>query len=281
MEIIETRHTTIASGLVHKLKGRLLENNRFNEISNTIQYSLPIGDKELALNPLIGKSITFISNGQIQCIACGRNIKKSYQQGYCFPCTQTLARCDLCIVKPERCHYRFGTCREPEWAKDHCMIPHVVYIANTSGLKVGITRETQIPTRWIDQGAIQALPIARVQTRYLAGLVEVALAKHLADKTDWRKMLKGNIELVDLEKKREEMMHLLAEFKEDIEPIISKTLMLQFPVLEYPLKVQSLSFEKTKTVSGILLGIKGQYLILDIGVINIRNVTGYHLAINT
>jgi len=124
-----------------------------------VLYALPVGDKSVALNPLLGNKITLRYTGEINCIHCGRRTNKSFQQGYCYPCMQKLARCDICIVKPELCHFHKGTCREPEWGREHCMIQHIVYLAVSSGLKVGITRHTQVPTRWIDQGAVAAVPM--------------------------------------------------------------------------------------------------------------------------
>ena len=120
---------------------------------DTVLYSLPIGSEQVPLNPYIGKTIRLEYSGQINCIACGRKTKKSFNQGYCFPCMRSLAECDMCIVRPEQCHFDQGTCRDEQWALRHCMQEHIVYLANSSGLKVGITRHTQIPTRWIDQGA--------------------------------------------------------------------------------------------------------------------------------
>lgn len=287
----------ITTGFIRKLKGILPEIGSPVQTQAAptgqiqpmeVQYFLPIGSHELHLNPLLGKTLSLSFDGSIQCIACGTKTKKSYQQGYCFPCTQKLAQCDLCIVRPERCHYHLGTCREPDWAESHCMMKHIVYIANTSGLKVGITRETQIPTRWIDQGAIQALPIARVATRYQAGLVEVSLAEHFADKTDWRKMLKGEAPQLNLEDKRKEVMSYLspnnlksmAPTVASIETISEKSLDILYPILEFPSKIQSINLEKTPNVSGVLMGIKGQYLIFDCGVINIRNIAGFNLTMS-
>ena len=132
---------------------------------------------------------------------------------------QKLAQCDICIVRPEKCHYHEGTCREPDWADDHCMQPHIVYLANSSGVKVGITRHTQIPTRWIDQGASQALQIFRVPHRYLSGLVEVALKEHVSDRTDWRRMLKGSPKPVDLEQRRDE---LFAETRDTLKDLAKR-----------------------------------------------------------
>ncbi|MCB1646669.1 MAG: DUF2797 domain-containing protein [Pseudomonadales bacterium] len=242
----------------------------------------------LHLNPLLGQTIQMSWLSRIVCQHCGRVTNKSFSQGYCFPCFKSLAQCDLCVMSPERCHYDQGTCREPEWGQTFCMQEHIVYLANSSGLKVGITRVNQMPTRWIDQGAIQALPIMRVASRQLSGFVEVAYKKHISDKTHWQKMLKGEGEAVDLIRVRDEMAEVV---KADIESLqnrhglqalqpVTDTEPLQFryPVLEYPEKVKSINLEKTPVFEAELRGIKGQYLIFDKGVINLRKYTGYEIG---
>jgi len=194
-------------------------------------------------------------------------------------------------MKPETCHYDAGTCREPEWGESFCMQDHIVYLANSSGVKVGITRVNQMPTRWIDQGAIQALPIFRVKTRYQSGLVEVMFKSHVSDRTDWRKMLKGFNEPVDLIAKRDELLTLCQDelsvlqqrFGEQaITPLLDdQALEITYPVQSYPEKVKSHNFDKTPEISGVLQGIKGQYLLLDTGVLNIRKFSGYHITMVT
>jgi len=267
-------------GALKKMKAQLADNG-------DVEYQLPIGDELINLNELIGKELTLTYNGNINCSNCGKKTKKSYSQGFCYPCMQKLAQCDMCIMKPETCHYDKGTCREPEWGESNCMIPHYVYLSNTSGLKVGITRHTQIPTRWIDQGAIAALPIFKVSTRLQSGLVEVALAEFIADKTNWRAMLKGETTDIDLKamatelkpKIKEKLADLALTYGEDaIEELDEEVVDLNFPVTEYPKKVSSFNFDKTPEVSGQLVGIKGQYLIFDGGVINIRKFTSYHVS---
>jgi len=255
-----------------------------------VGYSLPVGDARISLDSALGKRIRLQFQGEIHCIACGRHTRKSYQQGYCFPCTQRLAACDLCVLRPERCHFEQGTCREPEWGIAHCMQPHVVYLANSSALKVGITRENQLPTRWIDQGAAQAIAVFRVQTRYLSGLLERVIGAHVSDRTDWRKMLRGPPPPLDLETERD---RLLAVAERDIAAVraAAKDGMVNFseaprpagfsyPVREYPVKVRSLSLDKTGQVEGTLQGIKGQYLIFDTGVLNVRKFAGYHVSVD-
>jgi len=252
------------------------------------RYYLPVGEDEVYLNPLINQTFSLHFTGTINCIACGRETNKSFNQGYCFPCLRSLARCDTCIVRPELCHFHEGTCREPDWAEKNCNRPHIVYLANSSGLKVGITRKSQIPTRWIDQGASQALPILEVRDRLTAGLAEVIFKSHVADRTDWRKMLKGSPESLDLVEKREQ---LFSDSKDELEKlehqngeeklirINDASVSIGYPVDQYPEKVKSFNLDKTPEIAGRLMGIKGQYLIFDSGVINMRKYAGYKLVI--
>ncbi len=258
------------------------------KMNGVVEYALPLGDRLIALNEFLGKKIELHFSGDIHCVNCGRKIKKSYNQGYCFPCCQKLAACDICIVRPEKCHFHQGTCREPEWGQSHCMQEHIVYIANASGIKVGITRASQIPTRWIDQGALQALPIYRVASRYISGLLEVFCAQHVSDKTDWRKMLKGSPEPLDLFAKRDVLWTLARECEDELikkfggNSVVritdAEVVDISFPVLHYPEKVKSLGFDKTPSIVATLEGIKGQYLIFDAGVLNIRKHAGYNIS---
>lgn len=253
------------------------------------QYSLRLGEAEVAVNPLLGQRLRLEFLGAIHCSHCGRKTKKSYAQGYCYPCMTRLAQCDSCIMSPEKCHYDAGTCREPGWGEQFCMTDHVVYLANSSGVKVGITRATQMPTRWLDQGARQALPILRVATRQQSGLVEDLLRSQVADKTNWRALLKGDAEPVDLVAVRERLFDICREGLEvlqqrfglqAIQPLAdAEVLEIDYPVERYPTKIASLDLDKTPVVEGTLQGIKGQYLILDCGVINIRKYTAYQVAI--
>ena len=257
-------------------------------LESPVQYQFPLDDELIPLNKYIGKKISLKYEGEIHCIECGRKTSKSYNQGFCYPCFQSLAQCDMCIMKPETCHYHEGTCREPEWGEEHCMQDHYVYLANSSGIKVGITRGSQIPTRWIDQGASEALPIFKVSERLLSGKVEVAIKNHVSDRTDWRKMLKGNPEHVDLASKRDELIKASAKELKAIEKEFGKSeitfleneeqISIDFPVDSYPEKVKSFNFDKTPEIEGLLQGIKGQYLILDSGVINIRKFAGYKVT---
>jgi hypothetical protein len=257
------------------------------QLAELVQYQLPLDDQRIPLNDLIGSNIAIEHVGDIHCIHCGRRSKKSFSQGYCYPCFTKLPQCDTCIMSPERCHFHHGTCRDPEWGEKYCFTDHFVYLANSSGVKVGITRGTQLPTRWIDQGATQGLPIFRVQTRYQAGLIEDCIREHVADKTSWQKMLKGDAEPVELATIRDELMAksesglelLEQEFGlQALQRLYSETTTeISFPVREFPQKVKSFNLDKQPLVEGLLKGIKGQYLILDSGVINIRKYTGYNV----
>ena len=259
------------------------------ELGETVRYRLFPEQGGLCLNESLGQSIRLSFTGAIHCVACDRLTKKSFNQGYCFPCLRKLAACDSCIVSPEKCHLAEGTCREPDWAETHCQVPHVVYLSNTSSVKVGITRETQIPTRWIDQGATQAKPIARVQTRHQSGLLEVLCAQQVGDRTAWQTMLKGNGEPQDLEAIRQKVMASCKEGIADLQLQHGESAFelledapeteIEYPVLNWPEKVKAHNFDKQPVVEGTLMGIKGQYLMLDTGVLNIRKFGGYEVEI--
>jgi len=257
--------------------------------NESAQYQIRLDDQLIPLNEKLGQPITIEYLGEIHCQACGRACKKSFSQGYCYPCFSRLAQCDTCIMSPEKCHYDKGTCREPKWGEEFCMQDHIVYLANSSGIKVGITRHSQIPTRWLDQGAMQALPIARVETRQLSGLLEVIFKQHVADKTNWRTLLKQDAESLDLAQKRDELFELCHEEIEELQSHYGLQAVqliydgeqqnFKYPVEQYPTKVSSFNLDKNPIAQGTLMGVKGQYLILDTGVINLRKYTSYLVSI--
>lgn len=273
----------IGAGHLRKMQVQLAEGQA------PVRYQLSLDEQSHGLNDWLGKQIRLEHLGEIHCLHCGRKAKKSFNQGYCYPCFTRLACCDSCIVSPEKCHYDAGTCREEDWAQQHCMTDHIVYLANSSGLKVGITRSSQIPTRWIDQGASQALPIFRVQNRKLSGLTEVIFKQYVADKTNWRAMLKGKVDELDLVAHRDELFALTSadisalqsEYGlQSVQPLPdAESVSISYPVLEYPTKVSSFNLDKDPVVEGRLMGVKGQYLILDTGVINIRKFTSYRVSL--
>lgn len=260
------------------------------DLNELVDYRLPVGEQEVPLNQFLGKTFALEFTGNICCLHCGNPTKKSFSQGYCYPCMRKLAQCDMCIMKPETCHYHEGTCREPEWGDKNCFVPHFVYLSNTSGLKVGITRHTQIPTRWIDQGATQATIIYKVSTRQQSGFVEMAFKDLIADKTNWRALLKGNAEPRDLQEEAQKLKEkldaqlntIVSQFdNRAIESVNEESVEINYPVLEFPDKIISHNFDKKPLVEGTLMGIKGQYLIFDTGVINIRKFTSYEVSVKT
>lgn len=234
------------------------------------------------MNDLIGKEIHIKFTGNIFDIHDEKPIKKSYGQGYSYQNFIKLAECDSCILSPEKCHYAQGTCRDPKWGEENCMIDHYVYLSNSSGLKIGITRHTQVPMRWIDQGAISAIPLVIVKDRMTSGLIEAEIKKELNDRTNWRKMLTNDVENIDLEEKREEVFNSFADVFDDFnaEEVEDEATSIDYPVETYPEKVKSLNFDKDPEIKKTLTGIKGQYLIFGNDVINLRKFSGYEIEFN-
>jgi hypothetical protein len=269
-----------AQGTLRKMLARL---------DDPVSYRLRLGGSEIPANELLGKELALIHSGAIHCVHCGRSVSKSFNQGYCFPCFQKLAQCDACIIHPEKCHFEQGTCREPDWGERFCMQDHIVYLANSSAIKVGITRATQIPVRWIDQGAVQALPIIRVRSRLQSGLLEVMLKQHINDKTNWRNMLKAGDEMLDLETERDRLLQTCEEELQELQEQFGffgmsilngvDVLAIRYPIQQVPDKISSFNFDKDNEVRGVLTGIKGQYLIFDTGVINLRRFGGYDIEL--
>lgn len=269
-----------SAGQIRKMRG-------LTEPGKPVQYYMRFLDKDdFLLNAFLGKKISLVYNHLINCVQCGREISKSFQQGYCFPCLRQINECGNCMLFPERCLIEKKGCPTDHWAHQQCGAPHVVYLSNTSAIKVGITREMNPETRWIDQGATQALPVFTTQNRYQAGLLEVAIKHVVADKTNWRKMLQQNAEDVDMHQITTTLLEQSAEYCQPVLNQYQEAIRLcdapevksfNYPVLEYPEKVRSLSFDKLDVIEGVLLGIKGQYLILEQGVLNIRKFSGYEI----
>lgn len=277
-------------GICHKMRtsvGETVETAR-GTLAESVEYHLVLEPFDCQLTSAIGQDISLTWTGNIYCLSCGNKTPKSYSQGHCYRCMITKASCDMCMMKPETCHFAAGTCREPDWALDVCFQPHIVYLANSSAPKVGITRQSQVPTRWLDQGATQALPIMQVNSRRLSGLVEVLFAQEIADKTDWRALLKSEATPIDLTEIRD---RLLEKYQSELDVLLtdqSNELLLlpdarirefAYPVAHYPAKVTAHNFDKKPEVHGRLNGIKGQYLLLDTGVLNLRKFGGYELKV--
>ena len=247
-----------------------------SEIGNPIQYYLVFENSFLNINQLLGKNIEIKFIGY-QCLNCNKK-KKIFRQGFCYDCFSSSASAGDWIMKPElsTAHLDIED-RDLVYEKKVQLQPHIVYLALSSEVKVGVTRGSQLPTRWIDQGATQAIPVVEVPNRYLAGITEVALKKLYADKTNWQKMLKNDVAPADLFKEKASLKYLIPkEVQEFYDINLNNITEMHFPVLEYPKKVTSLNLEKTPNFEGKLTGIKGQYLIFEDGtVFNIRTFEGF------
>lgn len=263
-----------------QLEGNILKMR--TEGISPVQYFLPVGDSEVHLNPLIGHEISMHFTGRINCISCGKQTKTSFGQGFCYNCLQTAPEASESVMRPELSKAHLGIARDMEWAEKHDLIDHFVYLALSSEVKVGVTRNHQVPTRWIDQGASAAIKLACAPNRHIAGIVEVFLKRFYTDKTDWREMLKNEINTTaDLLAEKEKALKLLSsELRKYAEPDNTIT-NIEYPVIQFPHKINSLSFDKQPTISGKLSGIKGQYLIFaDGSVLNIRKHNGYWIQVN-
>lgn len=250
-------------------------------LGNPIQYLLSLSE-EIIINDFIGKEITLSWSGRINCQKCDKITKKSFGEGFCYTCFISAPESAECILHPELCRAHLGEGRDPEWEEAHHNQPHVVYLAASSSVKIGITRAQQVPTRWIDQGATSAIRLAVVPNRYEAGRIEVSLKEFFTDKTNWQRMLKNEIdESIDL---IEEKWSLEDQLPQDIIEYFSENdeiIELDYPVIEFPEKVKSTSFDKSPIIQGKLMGIKGQYLIFEDGVVlNMRKHTGYYVEIS-
>ncbi|MBZ4036891.1 DUF2797 domain-containing protein [Flavobacterium sp. 17A] len=251
------------------------------ELGSPIQYYLVFEDSFLNVNQLLDKEIEINFIG-CQCLNCGKK-KKIYRQGFCYDCFYSSPAVGDWIMRPELSTAHLGIAdRDLEYESKVQLQPHIVYLAVASEIKVGVTRKTQVPTRWIDQGASQAIAIVEVPNRYLAGITEVALKNHYTDKTNWRKMLQNSIETFDLIAEKAKVESLIPEeAKEFFYSQKDDLYDLRYPVLNYPAKVNSLNLDKTPSFSGKLTGIKGQYLLFENGtVFNVRGSEGYVVTIN-
>ncbi len=257
-------------GQIHKM---------ISEDGNPIQYFLNFSDDFLSMNQLIGKNIK-ISFDHYECLGCHQD-KEIFRMGYCKNCFFTLPQANDSIIRPELSTAHLGIAqRDLEWEQKFELQPHIVYLANSAGLKVGVTRETQIPTRWIDQGASYAIVIARTENRYEAGMIEVALKDHLADKTNYQRMLKNLVEDIDLVGEYKRVKEFIGIDQQKFlveEPTVYS---FEYPVTQYPEKVKSVNLKKDPFLEGKLIGIKGQYLIFeDNRVLNVRSHEGFYLKL--
>jgi len=252
-----------------------------SEPSQPVQYYLAWDNSFLNVNQLLNKIISLEHIG-FECLNC-RLERKIFRQGFCYECFYSSPLTGDWIIRPElsTAHLNIEN-RNLEYEKKVQLQPHIVYFSLSSHLKVGVTRKTQIPYRWIDQGATFALPIVEVPNRYLSGVTEVALKKHFSDKTNFRKMLQNQFVLIDLIQEKKKVKSLLPKevipyYRDDYNPITEIT----YPVLQYPKKINALNLQNNPIYKGQLVGIKGQYLIFkDETVLNLRNFEGYKVRIS-
>ena len=253
------------------------------KLGDEVEYQLPLGEEMIDMNQFIGSEITLTYQNRIECLKCGRETVKSFNQGFCYPCFRDAPEAADWIIRPELSKAHLGIeDRDLAFEESVQLKPHVVYLSLTSGMKVGVTRDTQVPTRWIDQGAVKAIKLAETPNRYLAGMIEVSLKDHMADKTNWRKMLMNVYPDIDLIQMKKETKTLLdEEYHQYIAPD-DDLVNINFPVLDYPIKVKSIGFDKVPEYTGKLVGIKGQYLLFANGIVlNIRKHGGYIISLNS
>jgi hypothetical protein len=264
-----------------QLEGNILKMR--TELANPVKYTLPISENLIEMNNLIGKEISLKFDGRINCISCGKQTKTSFGQGFCYNCLQTAPEASESVMRPELSKAHLGIARDMEWAEKHDLIEHIVYLAVSSEIKVGVTRIHQIPTRWIDQGANLAVKLAKTPNRHIAGIIEVFLKKHFTDKTNWRAMLKNEIiENIDLVTEKEKVIQLLPKELRKYAEADNATIEINYPVQRFPDKIKSVGFDKMPVIESVLTGIKGQYLLFgDDSVLNIRKHNGYFIQIKS
>jgi len=251
------------------------------QLGDVARYTLMLDGVPIDMNAKIGETIKLSFDGTINCINCERITKKSFGQGFCYPCFRDAPESSECIIRPELCRAHEGEARDMAWAEKHCLSEQIVYLARSSAVKVDITRATQLPTRWIDQGATDAIVFARVPNRYTAGVAEVAMKEHLTDRTNWQRMLKNEVIDADLVATKASVTKTLDPDLRQYIDTDDTVCSINYPVEQYPEKVKSVGFDKQAEIEGCLAGIKGQYLIFDDNrVLNIRRHNGYHITIS-
>lgn len=257
-------------------------NKMLSETGRPIQYYLTLGDGFLNMNQLLGRDVELVWKGY-QCLNCGKK-KKVWRQGFCWDCFSSSPAAGDWIMRPELSKAHLGIAdRDLDYESRVQLQPHIVYLALCTDVKVGVTRKTQVPTRWIDQGACSAVPLVEVPNRYLAGLAEVALKSFYTDKTNWKKMLLNDIMEADLiEEARKASAHLPDDVKPYLTEATPEILELHYPILSHPAQVSSISLDKTQRFQGKLIGIRGQYLIFEDGtVLNVRSHEGLVVELAT
>lgn len=258
--------------------------------NDPVRHVLCVGDARIGLADRLGAGVRIRWQRRIVCVACGRDTPTSHGGGHCQACFVQRAACDSCVRSPDRCHFHHGTCREPEWGRANCMVEHVVYLAHSSDVKVGITRRDQVRVRWSDQGAVAALPVALAQTRRAAGHLEAAAKRLLPDRTDWRRMVAADPPAADLVARAAELrLRLQGELAAVMAAAHGDQLRwtsdLPMWRARYPrmpataVPVHAIDLAESVAFEGRLLAIKGQYLLLDCGAFNVRRHAGFVVTV--
>lgn len=267
------------SGNIRKMRSKL--------VNGKVEYVLPLyhilePNHFIPMNELIGKTISIQFEHAIHCVVTGKKIKKTFGNGMSYDAYMNSPMAVPSIINPELSQIHEGVAlRDEAWEIEHHLKPHVVYLSKTAGIKVGVTRTTQMPTRWIDQGASEVIVLAETPYRQAAGLIEVELKQYISDKTAWQRMLKGELtEDSLLEKKNELLLKLPEELKKFVledDAIVT----IEYPLENNPSKVKSLKLDKVPLFEKKIIGIKGQYLIFDDEtVMNVRSHEGYHISLS-
>jgi hypothetical protein len=264
------------------VKGNLRKMSARVDEYNNVHYQLNLIGNDISLNELVGKQLQVKYLCVINCEACGAVTKKSYAQGFCFSCMQTAPEADDCVLRPLLCKAHLGIARDLEWANERCLKPHYVYLANTGEVKVGVTRESQIPTRWVDQGATSAIKLCKTPNRHIAGLIESFLSTEFSDKTNWKKMITNDVnQRIDLYLLRDKALNLLPEELSNYRYNEATIQNFNYPVNYFPSNPKTINLETEPVLSGLLTGIKGQYLLFDGNrVINVRRHTGFLVEVS-
>ncbi|MGK0290615.1 MAG: hypothetical protein ACI86H_002074 [bacterium] len=255
---------------------------QYNPETSEVSYHLNLdGEDVLSLNELLGQTIQIEFLNQIFCSNCNVQVKKTYGGAYCYPCFSQLANADLCFMQPHRCHHHLGTCRSNEFAEAYCFQPHILYLAKSSHIKIGITKQGKQIARWMDQGASEAKIIGVFPDRFQVGAAESAISKHLSDRTNWRKMLQGELIDANFEEPFQKILEILDPAQKEFLNYDEKSYQFIYPQIASQKKIVSKKLDKNPSFKQQLLGIKGQYLILDSHVFNVRSHTGYQIRFTT
>lgn len=293
MDINESDAMRPVSGMLGELTPRGVGEESAVSANVEARYVLEVGAQEVELNDRLGGGVTLDYLGALNCRYCEKSVRKLYGGGYCYDCFVQLARCDLCVVSPERCHFHLGTCREPEWGEAFCMQPHTVYLAQTSDTKIGITRAGRELRRWLDQGAVQALPIISAPSRRAAGAVEAHFKRRLNDRTDWRKLVTGRTSAGDLQALARQLQQALPSFDKLEQDFLPRqevaelswldggqVQQISYPHISYsPAERLVLSAEQPQ-IRDNLVGVIGQYLLLSQGVAYMGDYRGVGINVS-